>query len=61
MVESVILWLPSLILAIIVFVPFYTLSIFVSRVIRRSTCGRRENLAWSSDGCLDGQRSCSAS
>jgi small conductance mechanosensitive channel len=44
MVESVILRLPSLILAIIVFVLFYALSIFVSRVIRRSTRGRRENL-----------------
>jgi Sec-independent protein secretion pathway component TatC len=36
--------LPSLILAITVFVLFYALSIFFSRVIRRSTRGRRENL-----------------
>jgi small conductance mechanosensitive channel len=44
MIESMILRLPSLILAIIVFVFFYGLSIFVGRIIRRSTRGRRENL-----------------
>jgi small conductance mechanosensitive channel len=44
MVEGVITRLPSLILAIIVFVLFYVLSIFVSRVIRSSTRRHRENL-----------------
>jgi small conductance mechanosensitive channel len=44
MVEGVIARLPSLILAIIVFVLFYALSLFVSRIIRRSTRGHRENL-----------------
>jgi small conductance mechanosensitive channel len=44
MIESVIFRLPSLILAIIVFVLFYGFSIFVSRIIRRSTRGPRENL-----------------
>ena len=44
MVESVISRLPSLILAIIVFFLFYALSVFVSRVIRRSTRRHRENL-----------------
>lgn len=44
MVESVISRLPSLILAIIVFLLFYALSVCVSRVIRRSTRRHRENL-----------------
>jgi hypothetical protein len=44
MIETVIWRLPSLLLAIIVFVLFYGLSVFVSRIIRRSTRGRRENL-----------------
>ncbi|MEA2261906.1 MAG: small conductance mechanosensitive channel [Acidobacteriaceae bacterium] len=44
MIESVIWRLPSLLLAIVVFVLFYALSIFVSRIIRRSTRGHRENL-----------------
>lgn len=44
MVEGVISRLPSLILASIVFLLFYILSIFVSGLIRRSTRGHRENL-----------------
>jgi small conductance mechanosensitive channel len=44
MIESVISRLPALLLAIFVFLLFYILSILVSRVIRRSTSGRRENL-----------------
>jgi small conductance mechanosensitive channel len=44
MVEGVITRLPSLILAIFVFVLFYVLSIFVRRVIRSSTRRHRENL-----------------
>jgi len=43
-IEGVISRLPSLILAIIVFVLFYALSILVGRIIRRSSRGRRENL-----------------
>src|SRR5439155_19729360 len=42
--ESVISRLPALILASIVFVLFYALSRLVSRLIRRSTRGHRENL-----------------
>jgi len=44
MIESVISRLPSLILASIVFLGFYMLSVFIGRVIRRSTRGRRQNL-----------------
>ena len=44
MIETAISRLPSLILAAIVFLVFYVLSIFVSRIIRRSTRGHRENL-----------------
>ena len=44
MVEVVISRLPALILAIVVFLLFYLLSIVVSRVIRRSTRGNRANL-----------------
>jgi small conductance mechanosensitive channel len=44
MVEVVISRLPALILAIVVFLLFYVLSILVSRVIRRSTRGNRANL-----------------
>lgn len=44
MIQGVISRLPSLILASFVFLIFYALSIFVSRTIRRSTRGRRENL-----------------
>jgi small conductance mechanosensitive channel len=44
MIESVISRLPASILAIIVFLLFYALSNLVSRVIRRSTRGHRENL-----------------
>ena len=44
MVETAISRLPSLILASVVFLLFYILSIFVSRIIRRSTRGHRENL-----------------
>jgi small conductance mechanosensitive channel len=44
MVESLISRLPALILSIGVFLLFYALSILVSRIIRRSTRGHRENL-----------------
>jgi small-conductance mechanosensitive channel len=44
MIDSAISRLPSLILASIVFIMFYALSIFVSRIIRRSTRHHRENL-----------------
>jgi small conductance mechanosensitive channel len=44
MVETIISRLPSLILACIVFFLFYVLSILVSRIIRRSTRGHRQNL-----------------
>ncbi len=44
MVESLISRLPALILSIGVFLIFYALSIVVSRIIRRSTRGHRENL-----------------
>jgi len=44
MVEVVISRLPALILAMVVFLLFYVLSILVSRVIRRGTHGHRENL-----------------
>jgi small conductance mechanosensitive channel len=44
MVESVVSRLPSMILAIVVFLLFYALSVFVNRVIRRSTRRHRENL-----------------
>jgi small conductance mechanosensitive channel len=44
MVEVVISRLPALILAIVVFLLFYFLSILVSRIIRRSTRGPRANL-----------------
>ena len=44
MIENAISRLPSLILASVVFILFYALSVFVSRVIRRSSRGRRENL-----------------
>jgi small-conductance mechanosensitive channel len=44
MVETLIYRLPSLILACIVFLLFYFLSVLVSRIIRRSTRGHRENL-----------------
>jgi len=44
MVETAISRLPSMILAAVVFLLFYILSIFVSRIIRRSTRGHRENL-----------------
>lgn len=44
MLESVVSRLPALILALIVFLVFYVLSIFVSRIIRRSTRRHRENL-----------------
>jgi small conductance mechanosensitive channel len=44
MVESIISRLPSLVIGIIVFLLFYTLSSFVSRVIRRSIRGQRQNL-----------------
>jgi len=44
MLESVISRLPALILAVVVFLLFYVLNVLVSRVIRRSTRGHRENL-----------------
>jgi small conductance mechanosensitive channel len=44
MIEVVISRLPALILAIVVFLLFYVLSILVSRVIRRSTRENRANL-----------------
>lgn len=44
MLDTVIARLPSLFLALIIFFLFYVLSVFVSRVIRRSTRGHRENL-----------------
>jgi small conductance mechanosensitive channel len=44
MIESIISRLPALILAVVVFLLFYALSNLVSRVIRRSTRGPRENL-----------------
>lgn len=44
MVETVISRLPSLVIAVIVFLLFYGLSLVISRAIRRSTRGRRANL-----------------
>src|SRR5579862_7214866 len=44
MVESMISRLPSMILAILVFICFYGISILVSQAIRRSSRGHRENL-----------------
>ena len=44
MAEAIISRLPSLILAIAVFLIFYVLSAIVSRLIRRSTRNHRENL-----------------
>ena len=44
MVESTIARLPSLILAILVFLLFYVLSVVVSQIIRRATRGQRQNL-----------------
>lgn len=42
--ESIVSRLPSLILAVIIFLLFYVLSIFVGRVIRRGTRSHRQNL-----------------
>ena len=44
MADSVVSRLPSLILAVLVFLLFYILSVIVARVIRRTTRGHRENL-----------------
>jgi small conductance mechanosensitive channel len=44
LVDGIISRLPSLILAVIVFILFYILSVVVSQLIRRATRGRRENL-----------------
>jgi small conductance mechanosensitive channel len=44
MVEGFISKLPSLILAIFVFILFYILSVIIGRLIRKATRGRRENL-----------------
>ncbi len=44
MVETVISRLPALILALVVFLLFYGLSILVSGIVRRSTRGHRQNL-----------------
>ena len=44
MLEAVISRLPSLVIAVIVFLLFYGLSLVISRTIRRSTRGRRANL-----------------
>ncbi len=44
MIESVVARLPAAILALIVFFLFYALSFVVSRLIRRSTHGHRENV-----------------
>src|SRR5215470_18281464 len=44
MLEAVVSRLPALILATLVFVFFYILSVFVSRLVRTSTRHRRENL-----------------
>ena len=44
LIDTVISRLPSLILASVIFLIFYVLSILVSRIIRRGTRGRRENL-----------------
>jgi small-conductance mechanosensitive channel len=44
MIDSMIMRLPSLILAVVVFFVFFGLSILVARIIRRSTRGHRENL-----------------
>src|SRR6266853_37287 len=44
MIDSIMARLPSLVVAIAVFVLFYTLSIFVGRIIRSATRAHRQNL-----------------
>jgi small-conductance mechanosensitive channel len=44
MIDSIMARLPSLVVAIAVFILFYILSIFVRRIIRRATRAHRQNL-----------------
>ena len=44
MIDSILARLPSLVVAIAVFIPFYILGIFVRRIIRSATRAHRQNL-----------------